>query len=163
VSSTYSGMPGRKQHHVRQIATACVERRIAPVVLFRTRQLQWLAGCAFSITRTCMHTFPAHLLDELASRTRSIWRVQVLSIVPRAAALYDQKMSRGLDGDPEASTDARLILKDLIQTESGCRQRLTALCGPDLIYIPLRCCPSQGSVVGVTRFVVYRGCRWMPG
>lgn len=39
---------------------------------------------------------------------------QVLSIVPRAAALYDQQISRGLDGDPEASTDARLLLKDLI-------------------------------------------------
>jgi DNA invertase Pin-like site-specific DNA recombinase len=51
---------------LRQIATACIERRIAPVVLFQTRQLQWLAGCAFSINRTCMHTFPAHLLDELA-------------------------------------------------------------------------------------------------
>jgi hypothetical protein len=51
---------------LRQIATACIERRIAPVILFQTRQLQWLAGCAFSINRTCMHTFPAHLLDELA-------------------------------------------------------------------------------------------------
>jgi site-specific DNA recombinase len=39
---------------------------------------------------------------------------QVLSIVPRAAALYDQQITKGLDGDPEASTDARLILKDLI-------------------------------------------------
>lgn len=36
---------------------------------------------------------------------------QVLSIVPRAAVLYDQQISKGLDGDPEASTDARLILK----------------------------------------------------
>lgn len=51
---------------LRQLATAFIERRIAPVVLFQTRQLQWLADCAFSINRTCMHTFPAHLLDELA-------------------------------------------------------------------------------------------------
>jgi site-specific DNA recombinase len=39
---------------------------------------------------------------------------QALSGVPRAAALYDHQTSRGLDGDPEATAEARLILKELI-------------------------------------------------
>lgn len=38
----------------------------------------------------------------------------VLSIVPRAAALYDHQITRGLDGDPEAATEARLVLKEMI-------------------------------------------------
>jgi hypothetical protein len=61
----------------------------------------------------------AHISGTPPGRTRlsnavHMASAQVLSIVPRAAALYDQRMSRGLDGDPQASTDARLILKDLI-------------------------------------------------
>jgi hypothetical protein len=79
---------------------------------------------------------------------------QVLSIVPRAAALYDQQISKGLDGDPEASTDARLILKDLIPNRIRLSPKADGTCGPNLICIPLRCCPSQGSVVGVKRYAL---------
>lgn len=39
---------------------------------------------------------------------------RVASAVAHAAALYDLQVSRGLEGDPEASTEARLILKELI-------------------------------------------------
>jgi site-specific DNA recombinase len=39
---------------------------------------------------------------------------QLLAAVPRAAALYEHQISRGLDEDPEATTEARLILKELI-------------------------------------------------
>jgi hypothetical protein len=38
----------------------------------------------------------------------------VLSIVPRAAALYDHQITRDLDGDPVAATEARLVLKDMV-------------------------------------------------
>jgi site-specific DNA recombinase len=38
---------------------------------------------------------------------------KVLSILPKAAALYSKQIAEGLDGDPRAALKARIILRDL--------------------------------------------------
>jgi hypothetical protein len=39
---------------------------------------------------------------------------RILSMLPKAAAMYRQQIKDGLDGDPRAAAKARLILRDLL-------------------------------------------------
>ena len=38
---------------------------------------------------------------------------RILTVLPRAAAMYREQIAKGLDGDPRAAMKARVLLKDL--------------------------------------------------
>lgn len=78
---------------------------------------------------------------------------QVLSNVPRAAALYDRQISRGLDGDPEATVEARLILKELIPDRIRLTSKPDGTLWPRFGLQPAALLAVPGSVVGMRGFL----------
>lgn len=85
---------------------------------------------------------------------------QVLSIVPRAAALYDRQISRGLDGDPEATVEARLILKELIPDRIRLTSKPDGTPWPRFGLQPAALLAVPGSVVGMKGYAPFlqSGC-----
>jgi site-specific DNA recombinase len=62
-------------------------------------------------------------IDRAANKRRELQRplasaksAQILSILPKAAAMYTRKIEEGLSGDPKAAALARVILQDLMGT-----------------------------------------------
>lgn len=93
------------------------------------------------------------LIDAQCDASES---AKVLSMLPKAAALYRKQIQDGLDGDADAAKKARAILRDMlgeIRLQPATDGSLWAEYGMSPAVL-LR--GVQGQVVGVTGFLVYR-------
>ena len=50
----------------------------------------------------------------LATQPEAKQSAKLLTMLPRAAALYRQQIAQGLDGDPRAALKARVVLRDML-------------------------------------------------